>query len=145
VDAGPGLASPRNLLARFALAAAALALAVWFVVLAINYEVGLHASVRLGADPNMSAAEWQARIDDLERARLLDPSTDWTLIQAQFLLLREPREAIRVADDILRREPDNLGAWLVVAKAARGVDRRRWREAMAEIRRLDHTPAARQL
>jgi hypothetical protein len=145
VDAGSGLASRRNLLARCALAAAALMLAVWFIVLAYNYGIGTDASARLGANPDMGEAEWRDAIDDFERARRLDPSLDWTLIQAQFLLLRQPREAIRVADEIVRREPDNLGAWLVIAKAARGVEPSRWREAMAEIRRLDHTPVPRRL
>lgn len=136
-------APSRATLARGLLALLAVVLIAWFAVLARNHAIGSSASSRVVADPEMSAAEWDATMDDFERARLLDPSTDWRLVEAQYQLLRDKRAALGVAEDVLRDEPDNLGAWWVVLRAAPGLDDARYREAQAAVRRLNPTPAAR--
>jgi hypothetical protein len=136
-------APSRATLARGLLALLAVLLIAWFAVLARNHSIGSSASGRVVADPEMSAAEWSDTMDEFERARLLDPSTDWRLIEAQFQLLRDKRAALTVAQEVLRDEPDNLGAWWVVLRAAPGLDDARYREAQAAVRRLNPTPAGR--
>jgi hypothetical protein len=128
----------RSLVPRTLLALVAVVLVAAFGLLARNEAVGTAASQRVVGNPGMGAAEWQRTMEDLRDAELLDPSTEWTLKRAQFLLLHDhQREAIAVADSVLEREPDNLDAWWVIVRAARDVDRARWREAVAEVRRLN--------
>jgi hypothetical protein len=133
----------RTVIARALLAVVAVLLIAWFSVLARNYSLGTDAADRVVSDPEMSAAEWADVMYDFDRARLLDPSTDWSLVAAQYQLLRDDRAALMLAEDVLRREPDNLSAWWVVVRAARDIDPARWREANAAIARLNPTPAAR--
>jgi tetratricopeptide (TPR) repeat protein len=121
----------------------AIVLIGWFVALARNHAIGSGASDRIVADPAMSAADWRHAMHDFERAHLLDPSTDWSLIQAQYELLRDKGAALKRAENALREEPDNLSAWWVVLRAARDSDPARYREAVAAIHRLNPTPAGR--
>jgi hypothetical protein len=136
-----GVAPSRTALARAAIALVAILLIVWFVALGRNHAIGTGASTRIVSDPGMSAAEWRDAMNDFKRAHLLDPSSDWTLIQAQYELLRDKDAALRRAEGVLRREPENLSAWWVVLRATRGVDERRYREAAAAIHRLNPLPA----
>jgi hypothetical protein len=124
-------------LARATLAIVAILLTVWFAVLARNEAVGTEASQRVIREPHLSTAEWQRLVDRIGSADLLDPSTDWSLVQAQYLLLRDPRAALRVADSVLEKEPDNLNAWWVILRGARGIAPERRREAIAQLRRLN--------
>jgi hypothetical protein len=135
-------AAPSSAIAvRVLIAVVAILLIGWFVVLARDYSIGFHASKRIVADPGMSAADWSRAMDDFERAHLLDPSSDWSLIQAQYELLRNPDAAMRRAENVLGNEPDNLAAWWVVVRAARDRYPTRYREAVAAIHRLNPTPA----
>jgi len=136
-----GSAPSRPALARALIAVVAILLIAWFVVLARNHAIGTDASTRIVSDPGMSAGEWRHVMDDFKRAHLLDPSSDWSLIQAQYELLRDNDAALRRAEGVLRREPENLSAWWVVLRATRGVDERRYREAAAAIHRLNPLPA----
>ncbi len=138
-----GVASSRTNLARVLLAVLAVVLIAWFILLARNHAIGTDASTRIVSEPGMGAADWQRAMDDLQRAELLDPSTEWSLVRAQYLLLRDRRAAMRVADDVLRTEPDNLAAWWVVLRAARDLDGPRRRQAAAQIERLNPSPVAR--
>ncbi len=118
----PGGAISRAVIARGMLAALAVVLIAWFGLLARDHELGTAASQRIVDEPDMGAAQWHDAMRDLKRAELLDPSTDWSLIRAQYLLLRDRPAALAVAEDVLRREPDNLGAWWVVLRATRTSD-----------------------
>jgi hypothetical protein len=138
-DAGPS----RVLVARVLIALVAILLIAWFVTLARNHSIASGASDRIVSDPGMPAADWRHAMHDFERAHLLDPSSDWTLIQAQYELLRDPAAALRRAENVLREEPDNLSAWWVVLRATRDSDPARYREAVAAIHRLNPTPAVR--
>ena len=124
------------------LALVAILLIAWFCVLARDHAIATRASDRVLEDPGMSAAEWRAVMDDFDRVHLLDPSPEWSLIQAQYELLRDRGAARRRAEGVLRHEPDNLSAWWVVLRAARGVDPERYRSAAAAIRRLDPRSSA---
>jgi hypothetical protein len=130
----------RGVVARGLLALLAILFIAWFGVLARNHALGTDASSRIVSDPGMSAADWRTAMDEFKRAHLLDPSSDWSLIQAQYELLRDRRAALRRAENVLRREPDNLSAWWVVLRATRGHDAQRSREAIAAIHRLDPRP-----
>jgi hypothetical protein len=127
-------------LPRIAVALIAAALLAWFVVLARDQEIGNGAMDRIVAHPNMSNDEWQRVMDDLQDARLLDPSSDWALTRANYLLLRAPDKARREAESIVRREPDNLGAWVVILRASQGRDPAAARRATREIERLNPSP-----
>jgi hypothetical protein len=133
----------RTLTARVVLAGLAVPLIVWFALLARNHAIATDAVDRVVADPGMSAAEWDRAMDDLRRAELLDPGSDWRMIRALYLLLRDRRAALRLANAALRSEPDNLSAWWVVVRAARDLDPARWREAIAQVRRLNPPPKPR--
>ena len=133
-------APARAILARVLIGVVAVLLIAWFVVLARNYTIGSDASQRIVDNPGMTAGEWQRTMRDFERAHLLDPSSDWSMVQAQFELLRAPDAAIRRADEVLRTEPDNLIAWWVILRGARDRDPARYRQAVAAFKRLSPTP-----
>jgi hypothetical protein len=136
-DAGPS----RTVVARALIAVLAILLIAWFAALARDHAIATGASARIVSDPGMSAAEWRTAMDDFKRSHLLDPSSDWSLIQAQYELLRDRQAALVRAERVLRDEPDNLSGWWVVLRATRGVDTRRYREAAAAVRRLNPLPA----
>jgi hypothetical protein len=133
----------RSLLPRALLASVAFLLAAWFGVLARDHEIGTAASVRMGDPSGMSEAEWRRSMADLDRAQLLNPSSDWKTLKAHYLLYRDKPEALRLALSIVRREPDNLAAWMAVLRASSDLDPRRHRQALAQTRRLNPTPPAR--
>jgi hypothetical protein len=124
-------------LARMALAVVALLLVAWFTVLFRDNHIAQKASDRLHEDPGMSDAEWSHQLDQLRKADLLNPQSEWTMTRANYLLLRNKRAARELAESVLRDEPDNLDAWRVVLFASRGRDPARASKALAEIERLD--------
>jgi hypothetical protein len=134
-------APSRTVVARALIALVAILLIAWFVALVRDHAIGTDASTRIVSNSGMSAAEWRDAMHDFERAHLLDPSSDWSLIQAQYELLRDKDAALRRAEGVLRREPENLSAWWVVLRATQGVDEQRNREAAAAIHRLNPLPA----
>jgi hypothetical protein len=135
-------APSRAILARVLIAAVAILLIAWLVVLARNYSIAYDASRRIVDNPGMSAGEWRTTMHDFDRAHVLDPSSDWSLVQAQYELLRQPDAAIRRADAVLRTEPDNLAAWWVILRATQQRDPARYRQALIAVNRLNPTPGA---
>jgi hypothetical protein len=127
-------------IARAGLALLALLLIGWFVVLARDAAIGDEAASRVHHRPGMSAAEWSSSVEQLRRAEFLNPGTEWTVKRAAYLILRDRRAALRLAEGVVRREPDYLEAWVVIWRAARGVDRARAARAAAQMRRLSPPP-----
>jgi hypothetical protein len=127
----------RPLLPRLALAVVAILLVAWFAVLFRDNHIAQEASDRLHANPQMSEAEWTRQLDQLRKADLLNPQSEWRMTRANYLLLRDKPAARQLAESVLRDEPDNLDAWRVVLLATRGRDPARASEALAEIERLD--------
>ena len=89
----------------------------------------------------MSETAWTHQIDRLREATTLDPSTEWSVTRANYLVLRDKAAAQREAGSVVRKEPDNLAAWSSIAVAARGRDRVALRRAYAAIRRLNPSPS----
>jgi hypothetical protein len=127
-------------LPRVAIAVVATLLIAWFTVLARDQLVGSQAADRVREDPAMSRAAWAHAIDDLRRADLLNPGSEFKVARAATLLLHDRAAAVRVADSILRREPDNINAWSIVLAATRGRDAARFAEAARQFRRLSGSP-----
>jgi hypothetical protein len=132
----------RPRLARALLAGIAVLLIGWFAVLAHDASLGNAAATRLHERPDMSRADWTDSIDQMRRAEFLNPGTDWTVNRAAYLILRDRGEARRLAEDVVRREPDNLEAWVVIFNATRGQEPRRAAAAAIQMRRLSPASGA---
>lgn len=132
------------LLPRIAIAVLALLAVAWSAVLWRDDRIGSEASNRLLMSEQLSDAEWAREVERLQDAELLDPSTRWPLARAQAYLLRDrPRDAARVTESVLDREPENVEAWIVLREATLEINPRRAAQAGAEIRRLSPPPAER--
>ena len=122
--------------ARVVLVLVATLLVAWFAVLWRDARIGENAADRVFNQPGMSSAEFARALDELRQAELLNPGEEWTTLRAAALVLRDKPAAARLAQSVVRREPDNLEAWVVVLNASRGRDRQRAAEALAQVRRL---------
>jgi hypothetical protein len=123
--------------ARVALGVVALAACLWLFA-------GLRAS-RLQAEAerpfdaaSASPAEVEHRLDQLEDARRLNPDPTPEIREAQLLVVaHRDREAVRVIEDVVEREPQNYEAWLGLRQAAFRVDPPLSRRATREALRLN--------
>ncbi len=110
----------------------------WVGVLVRDREVAEEARTGAFSRPELSQAERDRHADRLKAARLLDPDRSLELERATyFLLSARPERAARIAEAVLRKEPENIGAWGVLTQATRLHDPARSARAEAEIRRLD--------
>ncbi|HEY1358006.1 MAG TPA: hypothetical protein VGF21_06860 [Thermoleophilaceae bacterium] len=124
-------------MARFLLALVAVLALAWTGVLLRDYERGHDPSTR-AFNPRLGARERDRELARVKDAQFLDPSSDWQLARAgAYLAGRRPAEARRLAEEIVRGEPENLGAWSVLLQATLGRDPARAREAKARLKRLD--------
>jgi hypothetical protein len=122
---------------RAAIAIVALPLVVWFAVLTRDQHVG-HAGVeRILGSRHVSDRDWERALSDLRAADLLDPSTDWSMTRASYLMLRDPARALRIAESIARRDPNNLPAWTLILRATHGKQPQKAARARREILRLN--------
>jgi hypothetical protein len=112
-------------------------LTAWFAVLTFNQWQGDRASDDVLSRPAMSKADYRSNVDTLRRSELLDPGTNWRLVRAAALVLREPAQSQRVAEAVLDREPDNRAALSLILRATRERDPRRFNRAAEQLRRLD--------
>jgi hypothetical protein len=120
-----------------ALAVGALAACLWLFA-------GLRAS-RLQADAERrldsartSRADIERRLDELEDARRLNPDPTPEIREAQLLVVaHRDREAVRVIEEVVEREPENYEAWLGLRQAAFRVDPPLSRRATREALRLN--------
>jgi hypothetical protein len=81
---------------------------------------------------------------DVRSARFLNPDTGPDLYRAFLYTNRgQWRRSIALIEDVLRREPDNLFAWVGLRAAARGHDPSAVRRADAAVLRLDPVNARR--
>jgi len=105
-------------------------LVLFATVLALFFAVGLLAA-HLGAEGELLAVRgaaldpaMAAHVDDLlRRAARLTPDTSPEVARAGMLSERgDHAAAIAVLRDVLRREPRNVTAWIVLSVAAKPVD-----------------------
>jgi hypothetical protein len=128
----------RSVWLRGALVVVALLALGWLGVLYRDRRVGQDAADVIFYQPQLPPAEFERQLDRLRDARLLDPDRYWDLTRARYLLLRDrPRRALRAAQELVRDEPDNLEAWLVVFRASELVDPSRSGDAIDRIRQLN--------
>lgn len=119
------------------IAALAIVLSGWFVAVALSERTARQASDRVVADPEMPERDWDRTMADLRQAESYNPGTEWSVVRAAYHLTREERrQALRIAQDVLAEEPDNVSAWGVVFRAA-GPDGRLGERARREIERLN--------
>lgn len=122
--------------ARAVVAAVAVAVLVWLAVMERDTRLQARAMTAARHLEVPGNAERSER--DFRDARLLSPDSAPDLGLA-FLYRATHRqdEAIALLDDIVRREPDNLTAWGVLATFARGRDADAVARAFAARKRLD--------
>lgn len=102
-------------MARIAVALVALAVIAWLGVMERDTRLLARGIAATGPPPDLPRAE-----SALRAARLLNSDTRADV----FLAATEERlgrrgQAVDTLQDVLRREPDNLGAWIVLGYVAR--------------------------
>jgi predicted Zn-dependent protease len=124
--------------ARVALAALALVVLACLSI-ALRNVVLTERAQKIAALPDPSPAQVDEAERLFERARLLDPDTRPLLLEGA-LLARAGRqdEGVASVEQAVRREPDNVLAWGVLAAITREADPARSRAA--EARRLELSP-----
>jgi predicted Zn-dependent protease len=123
--------------ARAALVAVAVVACLWLVA-------GLRATrLQADADRRIPAAqvdeqEVERKRDLLEDARRLNPDPAPEIREAQLLLfIDRDRDAIRLLQEVVDREPENYEAWLGLRQAALETDPALARQATREALRLN--------
>jgi predicted Zn-dependent protease len=111
-------------------------------VLVLSWLAVMERDERLQARGVRAAQDAQAKFaaaeTDFRDARLLNPDTAPDVSRA-FLYQRIGRgaEAAELLQDVVRREPDNLSAWALLATFTSERDPGTARRARAQVRRLD--------
>jgi hypothetical protein len=124
--------------ARVVLAAVALAAIAWLGVNLRNldrFEDGERLALAQGT--TTVHVEEAARL--LEDSRFLNPDTRPMLSEGALLAARgdgRAREGLALLEEAVRREPDNVFAWGVLAGATRRLDPARSRAARERVREL---------
>ena len=125
-------------LARLVLVVIAVLALGWLGVLVRDREVGQAAFDRIQHDPHLPSPEFAHEIQRLKDAELLNPETRWDLYRGSAWQARNrSRWAARVIEGVVRREPDNLEAWVVLGLATKEIDPRRSAQAERETARLN--------
>jgi hypothetical protein len=121
---------------RAAIALAAVVVLAWLGVMERDARLQARANTALG---HLRTSAQAARAEaDLRRARLLNPDAAPDLSRVLLYQARGRwREGVALADRVVRREPDNLTAWLLLRSVAGDHDPGAVRRAQAALRRLD--------
>jgi predicted Zn-dependent protease len=130
--------------ARLAIAAVAVLAITWLGTNLRGYTLSERAE-RVAATADATPAQVRAAERDLEDARFLNPDTRPLLVEGALLAGRggsRAREGVALLELAVRREPDNLVAWGVLADATRRLDPARSREARRRARELSPPVAA---
>jgi hypothetical protein len=123
---------------RVALAVCAFLVLGWLVVLVRDYYVGDSSASPLLYRTNLSNADFQRYIDRLGQAEFLNPDPTVDLARGSYQLVRGHRDAAaREAEGIIRSEPENLNAWMLLYQATRDQDPATAARAVAAMKRLN--------
>jgi predicted Zn-dependent protease len=122
--------------ARVAVAVAAVAVLAWLGVMERDARF-LARGIAL-AQPPRAPGDLERADSALRRATLLNPDTAPDTGRA-FVLQASGREtsAVGLLEDVVRREPENLGAWRVLLTITRDTEAVIARRALAAVRGLD--------
>jgi predicted Zn-dependent protease len=118
-------------------AVAVLALA-WLGINLRGYD-RFESGQRLALAPNATEASARQAAQLLEDARFLNPDTRPMLAKGSLLVARGGpgvKEGRALLEEAVRREPDNVVAWAVLAAATRRVDPTRSQQARARALQL---------
>lgn len=127
-----------GMLPRVILAACALLVVAWVGVLVRDHYVGESAATTVLRETDLSDSEFEHHMRRLEDSRFLNPSSTVELARTSYYLTRgKPRAAARVAEELVRAEPENADAWRLLLRATSAFDPERAREAAAELKRLN--------
>jgi predicted Zn-dependent protease len=124
--------------ARISVAAVAVVAIAWLAVNMRNldrFEEGQRLALARGTAPGQ--VEQAARL--LEDSRFLNPDTRPMLSKGALLVARgdgRAREGLALLEEAVRREPENVLAWGVLAAATRRLDPARSRVARERAREL---------
>jgi len=124
--------------ARVLIAVLAVAVLAWLAVSLRGYD-RFETAERLAFAPNATQAQADEAAGLFEDARFLNPDTRPLLSKGALLVARGGRrvqEGLALLEEAVRREPDNVVAWAVLASATRGLDPQRSREARARADEL---------
>jgi hypothetical protein len=124
--------------ARILLAVVAVAALAWLAVSLRGYDHFVRGE-RLGFAPHATQAQADQAARLLEDARFLNPDTRPLLSKGALLVARGGRrtqEGLALLEQGVRREPDNVLAWGVLASATRRLDPQRSRAARARADEL---------
>jgi len=124
--------------ARILLAVVAVAALAWLAVSLRGYDRFVRGE-RLGFAPHATQAQADQAARLLEDARFLNPDTRPLLSKGALLVARGGRrtqEGLALLEQGVRREPDNVLAWGVLASATRRLDPQRSRAARARADEL---------
>jgi hypothetical protein len=125
-------------LVRASIVAVSLLVLAWVSVLLRDREVGQAAAQRMSHDSRASQTAFGRDMRDLEAAELLNPDSQWQLYRSYFWLRRgRGDQSALVAEALVRREPANIRAWILLFLADRARGSRRSKQALAQVRRLD--------
>ena len=114
----------------------AVAVLAWLGVMERDHR--LYAGGVVGAGKVRTAADFARAESDLRAARLLNPDVSPDLSRAiLYVGAGRARQATALAEDVLRREPDNLRAWGLLYSLSREHDPAAAGRALAARQRLD--------
>jgi predicted Zn-dependent protease len=124
-------------LLRAALLVVALVACLWLGIGLRQVRLQAEADKRVPA-ASVDKALVREKRDLLDDARWLNPDTRADISEAQLLLfIHRDREAIRLLEDVVGREPENFEAWRGLAQATLRVDPQRSREAIRRSEELN--------
>jgi hypothetical protein len=122
---------------RLALVVISMLVLAWTAVLLRDHHVGQAAFDDLRHRRELPPARFARDMQRLEDAKFLNPDSTWDVHRGSgWLARRRPRNAIRVVEKVVNREPANLDAWSVLYVSARGNDPRLARKAWKQLERL---------
>jgi predicted Zn-dependent protease len=124
---------------RVAVAIVALVAAAWLAVSYADSRVIEDVQSTVSA-PHPTPPQLEGALRHLRSARTLDPSRGVEVLSFEAsLLIRLNRipEAVRTLEELVRREPDLVEAWFLIAKFSRPTDPARAAAADAQVRRLN--------
>jgi predicted Zn-dependent protease len=125
-------------LTRVLVALVAVVAIAWLGVNLRDYD-SFERGERLAFAPNAGQAQVEEAARLLEDSRFLNPDTRPLLAKGALLVARgdgRAREGIALIEEAVRREPDNVFAWGVLASATRRLDPERSRQARARVDEL---------